>query len=134
MDQAKLRVMRKDWFGATANGVQWTYISIHVLYKENRKYHGERRPFWRQSRAKTAARRVNYSYETVCMGGEDIRTDYSSADWLWSEKKQFRYFARLNGEAHSTSHPEHPPVSCPLFYTLSLQAIETFFPRTILGS
>lgn len=133
MDQAKLCVMRQGWFGATANGVQWTDISIHVLCKENRKYYGGRRPFWRQSRAKTTARRVNYLYETVCMRCKDIRTDCSSADWSWSEKKQFRYFARLNGEAHSTSHTERPPVSCPLFYTLSLLTIETFFPRTILG-
>lgn len=50
-----------------------------------------------------------------------------------SEKKQFHYFARLNGEAHSTSHTELPPVACPLFYTLSLLVIETFFPKTTLG-
>ena len=72
-------------------------------------------------------------YETVRMGGKYLRTDCSNADWSWSEKKQLRYFARLNGEAHSTSRTEHPPVSCPLFDTLSLLTIKTFFPRTTLG-
>jgi hypothetical protein len=32
-----------------------------------------------------------------------------------------------------TSHTELPPVSCPLFYTLSVLIIETFFPKTTLG-
>ena len=51
----------------------------------------------------------------------------------WSEKKQFRYFARLNVEAHNATHTELLPVSCPLFYTISLLTIEAFFPKTALG-
>ena len=70
-------------------------------------------------------------YETVW--GEDFRTDCYSADWPWDEKKQFHYFARLNGEVHSTSHTELPPVASPLFYTLSLLTVETLFPKTTLG-
>jgi len=100
-DQAKLHVMRQDWLGATANGVQWRYISIRVHYKEQRRYHGGRRLYWRQSRAKTIARRANYLVWNCCMGCEDLRTDCSNADCSWSENKQFRYFARLNGEVHS---------------------------------